>query len=251
MIRTEGIKKVFWDKKEGEVVALHPTSLSVNEGEVFGVLGPNGAGKTTLLRMLATILTPTDGSGEVNGYDILSQKEEVKSSIGFLSGNTKLYGRLTPTEILNYFGELYGLGKEEIRVRKEELITLLNMEEFIDKKVEKLSTGQTQKVSIARALLHDPDIYMLDEPTLGLDILTSKSIIEFIRGEAGRGKTIIFSTHYMEEAEVLCDRVALLHKGRILDIDTTEGYYNKCQGNNLRDIFFEYVNKSEGDINES
>lgn len=241
MIKIENISKSFWDRKRGQINAVLPINLEIAEGEIFGLLGPNGAGKTTLLRMLATVIQPTTGTAILNGFDVQTNPDAIKKSIGFLSGNTRLYGRLTPRELLIYFGNLYDLSDEQIESRCEEIFNLLDMQEFADRRIEKLSTGQTQKTSIARCILHDPPIYILDEPTLGLDILTSRAIIDFIRGAASEGKTIIFSTHYMEEAELLCTRIGLLHLGRILDVDTLDNLKQKTGQSHLADVFMDYV----------
>ena len=241
MIKVKEITKKFSDKKEGEITAVDSISLEIKSGEIFGLLGPNGAGKTTFLRILATILTPDSGSVIINNYDIAKQAELVKQSIGYLSGETKLYKRLTPQELLKYFGQLYDMSKQAIKTRSQKLIDVLKMNQFKDKKIAELSTGQKQKTSIARCLLHDPPVYILDEPTTGLDLMTSKAIIDFIINEAQNGKTVLFSTHYMEEAENLCDRVALLHQGKILDIATISEYYKQTKADNLRDVFFSYL----------
>jgi sodium transport system ATP-binding protein len=168
-------------------------------------------------------------------------------SIGFLSGNTKLYGRLTPRELLQYFGELYEIPLQQVKQRSEEIFDLLDMHEFVDQRIEKLSTGQTQKTSIARCILHHPQVFILDEPTLGLDVLTSRTIIQFIRSSAQAGKTILFSTHYMQEAEYLCHRIGLLHRGKILDIDTFTGFKEKTNLANLSEIFLHYIASQKED----
>lgn len=228
-------------KKRGEINAVLPTDLTIHKGEIFGLLGPNGAGKTTFLRMLSTVLTPTSGTASLNGFDIKAQPNAVKKSIGFLSGNTKLYGRLTPRELLDYFGRLYEMPGIQIRRRAEEIFELLEMSEFVDQRIEKLSTGQTQKTSIARCILHDPRIFIFDEPTLGLDILTSRTILNFMRSAAETGKTILLSTHYMQEAELMCSRIGLFHRGKILDIDTLEGFRRKSRKHHLSEIFLDYI----------
>ncbi len=249
MIKTENLSKTFWDRKRGEIQAVLPTDLEISKGEIFGLLGPNGAGKTTFLRMLATVLTPTAGTAFINDYELKAQSDEIKKSIGFLSGNTKLYGRLSPRELLQYFGELYEIPLQQVKQRSEEIFELLDMHEFVDQRIEKLSTGQTQKTSIARCILHDPPVFILDEPTLGLDVLTSRTIIHFIRSSAQAGKTILFSTHYMQEAEYLCHRIGLLHRGKILDIDTFAGFKEKTNLENLSEIFLHYIasQKEDGD----
>lgn len=250
MIETVQLTKKFIDAKNREFEAVNSISLKINKGEIFGLLGPNGAGKTTFLRMLATIMLPTSGYAVINGFDILTQQKEVKKSIGFLSGNTKLYGKLTPKELLKYFGELYEMENEKIETRSREIFELLDMVEFADKSIEKLSTGQTQRTSIARCLLHDPQVYIFDEPTVGLDILTCSTIMEFMKKEADREKTILFSTHYIEEAETLCDKIGLLHQGKVLDIGTIKELKARWRKNNLRDIFLENIGSYEGeDVN--
>ncbi len=246
MIRTNGLGRDFWDPRKGDIRALLPTDLAIAGGEIFGLLGPNGAGKTTLLRMLATVIRPTTGTAEVNGFDVVRDPMSVKKSIGFLSGNTRLYGRLTPRELLAYFGRLYDMAPSLVSDRSGLLSGMLDMSGFLDQRIERLSTGQTQKTSIARCLLHDPPVLILDEPTLGLDIMTSRAIIDFIRDAAASGKTVVFSTHYMTEAELLCDRIGLLHLGRLMDVDTLEGYRGKTGRQSLADIFMDYVGRQAG-----
>ncbi len=241
MIKINNVSKVFHDKKAGDVYAVKEVSLAIEKGEIFGLLGPNGAGKTTLLRILSTIMSPTEGSVQINGFDVASDPENVKKSIGFLSGNTKLYKKLTPVETMKFFGSFYGIEKNELNRRIERILESLDMVPFRNKVIEKLSTGQVQKTSIARCLIHDPDVYILDEPTLGLDILTSRSIIDFILKEKQNGKTIIFSTHYMEEADALCDRIGLIHKGRLIETGTLEVLKEKTGKDNIRDIFLHYI----------
>ena len=244
MIKTQEISKTFYGQKHNDIHAVRPTTLEVREGEIFGLLGPNGAGKTTLLRMLSTVLTPTSGTARINAIGLDNDQEAIKKSIGFLSGNTRLYGRLTPRELLSYFGALYEMSAEEIKARSADIFNMLDMHEFADQRVEKLSTGQTQKTSIARTILHDPPVYILDEPTLGLDILTARTIIKFIRESAEQGKTILFSTHYMEEAEMLCDRIALMHQGSILDVDTLKNLKKRKNAAHLADVFLAYIEEA-------
>lgn len=251
MIHTLDLSKIFWDRKRGMINAVLPTNLDIHQGEIFGLLGPNGAGKTTFLRMLATVITPSSGSATINGFDLRSKPDEIKKSIGFISGNTRLYGRLSPRELLRYFGQLHEMTNHQIDSRSEEIFDLLDMHEFIDQRIEKLSTGQTQKTSIARCILHDPPVFIMDEPTLGLDILTSRTIIQFIRDAAQAGKTIILSTHYMEEAELLCHRIGLLHLGKILAINTLEGYLQVTQKKHLADIFLAYIEQEKEAVHEN
>ncbi len=245
MIEIKQLSKTFWDRRRGEFAAVHPISFHIRKGEIFGLLGPNGAGKTTLLRMLATILTPTSGTAFINGYDLRNDPDKIKKSIGFLSGNTRLYGRLSPRELLRYFGELYDMPHALIQERTSNILDLLRMTEFADQRIDSLSTGQMQKTSIARCILHDPPVFIFDEPTLGLDVLTSRTIIRFIQESARNGKTVIFSTHYMQEAERLCHRIGLLHLGRLLDIDSLIGFRQKTRIPHLTDIFLSYIDHDE------
>lgn len=250
MIITKNLSKTFIGSKGDAINAVAPTDLEIKKGEVFGLLGPNGAGKTTFLRLLSTVLTPTTGSLSINGYSHRDHADDIKKSIGFISGNTKLYGRLTPRELLAYFGQLYDMSKSQINMRCEAVFEMLDMSGFVDQRIENLSTGQTQKTSIARCVLHDPPVFIMDEPTLGLDILTSRSILQFIQKAAQDGKTVILSTHYMSEAEQLCTRIGLMNFGEILAIDTLSGFQKKCNKNDLTDIFLYYMQKQKGATNE-
>ncbi|MCP4639998.1 MAG: ATP-binding cassette domain-containing protein [bacterium] len=220
---------------------MRDATFSVGSGEVFGLLGPNGAGKTTLLRMLGTIITPTSGYCEVAGLRADDDAQGVRRRLGFLSGNTRLYGRLTPCELLRYFGRLYGMPDDTIERRINELLGLLQMESFAKRRCDTLSTGQLQRVSISRVLLHEPEVLILDEPTLGLDIMSSRTILDFIAAARDHGRSIIFSTHYMTEAELLCDRVGLMHQGRILAMGEKDALYAKTRTTNLKDAFLALV----------
>ena len=239
MIRAEDLRKVYATGLE----AVKGASFEVAEGEVFGLLGPNGAGKTTLLRMLGTLISPTSGACYVNGELAADAPDSIRKQIGFLSGNTRLYGRLTGRETLRYFGRLFGMTESRIADRIEELVALLEMESFIDRRCETLSTGQTQKVSISRVILHDPKVLILDEPTLGLDIITGRAIVEFILGAKRRGHSIIFSTHYMAEAELLCDRVGLIYQGEIMAMGTKAELYALAGTCNLHDTFLWFADQ--------
>ena len=216
---------------------MNNVSFKAEKGEIVGILGPNGAGKTTLLRMLGGILTPTSGNIKIAGSDYLIDKNIVKKEIGYLSGNTKLYNRISPRELLTIFGNLYEMSKENIEKSIEEISEIMNMGEFIDNRIENLSTGQTQRTSIARCLIHSPQIYIFDEPTLGLDVISSKSIIDFMKREKERGKTVLYSTHYMEEAETLCDRIIMIHRGSVIAYGTSQELKEKYEADNLRDLF--------------
>ena len=241
MIKTHNLTKIFQDKKRGKIVAVDDVSIHCHPGRIFGLLGLNGAGKTTLMRLLATSLKPTSGTAEVNGNDILTQPEKVKANIGFLSGDTGLYPRLTAEEIVRYFARLNGMKDEKIDQRINEIFERFDMNGFKDRKIDKLSQGMKQKVSIARTIVHDPDVLILDEPTLGLDVITSRNIIEFVKDSQKRNKCVMFSTHIMHEAEKLCDDIAIIHKGKILDVATLEEYRQKTNLTYLDDIFIKTI----------
>ena len=230
-------KEEFW--------AVEDISFKAKKGQIYGILGPNGAGKTTLLRMLAGILTPTSGTLEVMGHNYEKDREKAKRRIGYLSGNTKLYGRLSPRELFTIFGELYEMSQEEINAAINEISTVLNMESFLDNRIENLSTGQTQRTSIGRCLIHSPEVYILDEPTLGLDVLSSQDIISFMKEEKKKGKTVLYSTHYMEEAETICDEILMIHKGKIIAKGTPKELKEQTGIDNLRDLFIHFANESE------
>lgn len=246
LIEADQLCKIFNEHTRNPVYAVKNVSFRVAKGEIYGLLGPNGAGKTTALRMLATIITPTSGSCRVAGYDAATDPQEVRRRIGFLSGNTKLYQRLTAHELLVYFGRLYDMAPELIEKRIDELAQVLNMDEFMDQRCGTLSTGQAQKTSIARVILHDPPLLILDEPTLGLDIMTSRNIIQFIKDARNRGHSIIFSTHYMSEAEQLCDRIGFIHQGQLMVEGTQQELFAQSGTDNLSDAFFAMADKAEG-----
>jgi sodium transport system ATP-binding protein len=245
MIRVEHLHKEFRSSGRKRIEAVRDATFTVARGEILGLLGPNGAGKTTLLRMLGTIIPPTSGFCWIDGVRTDQAPDSIRGQIGFLSGNTKLYGRLTGAEVLRYFGRLYGMNDDTITRRTGELVDLLDMGGFIDQRCETLSTGQTQKVSVARVILHEPKVLILDEPTLGLDIITSRTILDFIRQAGKQGHAIVFSTHYMTEAELLCDRVALIHHGRLLAMDTKEALYGQTHTNHLQEAFLRLVDAPE------
>lgn len=229
----------FKAKTKEEFLAVNNISLSAQNGEILGILGPNGAGKTTLLRMLGFLLTPTSGRVKVidaNGNEI-TDASECKRKIGYISGNTKLYNRFSIVEMLSVFADIYGIDKEETDRRIKHIVEVLEMESFKDNRIEKLSTGQTQRANIARCLIHDPDIYIFDEPTLGLDVISSEAIVNFMKEEKERGKTVLYSTHYMEEAQYLCDRIFMISKGVCIANDTPSKIMADTDTDNLRDTF--------------
>nr|MBQ8251986.1 ATP-binding cassette domain-containing protein [Lachnospiraceae bacterium] len=232
-------KKGKQNGKKETFYAVDHISFRVKQGEILGILGPNGAGKTTLLRMLGSLMEPTEGSVSIESKDgnIIRDPVELKKSIGYLSGNTKLYHRMSTREMLYMLAEIYGIEKSEAEKRMEEISKVLDMESFFDNRIEKLSTGQTQRASIARCLIHDPDIYIFDEPTLGLDILSADAIVSFMKSQKERGKTVLYSTHYLEEAQFLCDRILMIYQGKIVKEGSPKEIMDACGADNLRDAF--------------
>ena len=241
MIVTTNLTKIFQDKKRGEIRAVDSVNIECKPGRVYGLLGLNGAGKTTLMRLLSTILKPTSGSAKVAGYDIVDEPEKVKEKIGFLSSDTGLYQRLTAEETVNYFGKLNGMEKNILKKRVDEIFERFDMNEFRKRRVGKLSTGMKQKISIARTFINDPEVLILDEPTIGLDVVTSRSIIQFIKESKQADKCILFSTHVMWEAQKLCDDIAIIHEGKILEAGTLEQLRAKTGLEDLDDIFVKIV----------
>jgi sodium transport system ATP-binding protein len=241
MIETENLGKHFHDKKRGVIHAVEGVRFCCRPGSVYGLLGANGAGKTTTLRMLATILKPSEGTARVAGYDIIHQAEKVRQNIGFLSTATALYGRLTAREMVEYFGRLHGLDEAALRRSVDSLFTRLEMDAFEDRRCDDLSTGMKQKVSVARTLVHDPAVMIFDEPTSGLDVITARSIIGFIRECRGRGKTVLFSTHVMSEAEKLCDTIGIINNGRLLAEGSLPELRDRYCQQDLEEIFVQVV----------
>jgi sodium transport system ATP-binding protein len=241
MIEAQQLVKRFHDKKRGAVCAVDGVSFTCRPGQVYGLLGANGAGKTTTLRILATILAPTEGTAVVAGYDVTKEPRNVRSSVGFLSTATALYGRLSAREMVEYFGRLHGLEETVLQRRIDELFGRLEMNDFCDRRCDKLSTGMKQKVSIARTLVHDPVVMIFDEPTLGLDVMAARTIVQFIRECRDSGKTVIFSTHVMSEAEKLCDRIGIIHGGKLLAEGTLSELRERYGPRDLEDIFVKVV----------
>jgi len=241
MIEARQLVKRFLDKKRGAVCAVDGVSFSCRPGEIYGLLGANGAGKTTTLRILATILAPTEGTAVVAGYDVAKEPQKVRSCIGFLSTATALYGRLSAREMVEYFGRLHGLEEHSLQRRIGELFERLEMNDFRDRRCDKLSTGMKQKVSIARTLVHDPLVMIFDEPTVGLDVMAARTIVRFIRECRDNGKTVIFSTHVMSEAEKLCDHIGIIHGGKLLAEGTLSELRERNGLRDLEDIFVKAV----------
>lgn len=245
MLKVENLKKKFIKynskKQKEEFYANKGISFKAKEGQIIGVLGPNGAGKTTLLRMIAGILEPTEGTIDFDGLNFQKNEIEIKKKIAYLSGNTKIYNTLSTYELLKMCADIYEVEKDKIETRIKEITETLNMNDFLYNKIENLSTGQTQRVNIARCLIHDPKYYILDEATSGLDIISSQIILEFIKKEKQKGKIILYSTHYMEEAENICDQVMMINKGELMKEGTPEQIKKETKTTNLRDAFFTLI----------
>jgi sodium transport system ATP-binding protein len=241
MIEALHLVKRFHDKKRGTVCAVDDVSFCCRQGQIYGLLGANGAGKTTTLRMLATILTPSEGTALVAGSDVVKDPQMVRTRVGFLSAATALYGRLTAQEMVEYFGRLHGLDELTLKQRIDELFERLEMNEFRDRRCDKLSTGMKQKVSIARTLVHDPSVMVFDEPTLGLDVMAARTIVNFIKECRRNGKTVVFSTHVMSEVEKLCDRIGIIHGGKLLAEGTLADLRAQFGIQDLEDLFVKVV----------
>lgn len=254
MIKVENLRKEFHlsktqmkelDSPSRVAVAVEDVSFTCSPGRIFSLLGPNGAGKTTTMRMLSTIYRPTSGKIEIGGVDAVADPREARKKIGFLTGSTGLYARLTPNELIDYFAALYNVPKAEFKQRKEELFTLLDMHDFQNKRIGKLSTGMKQKVSICRTMIHDPEVIVFDEPTSGLDVITAENIIRLIRDCKEQGKTVIFSSHIMSEVDLLCDDMAIVHKGKLLFNGTMQEFRDNQQADTLTGEFIRIINETK------
>ncbi|QDU29190.1 Daunorubicin/doxorubicin resistance ATP-binding protein DrrA [Anatilimnocola aggregata] len=247
MIHVSRLEKSYADLHQGPRVALAGISFQARAGEIYGLLGPNGAGKTTALRILSTVLRPTGGSATVNGNDVLTQPSLVRRQIGIVSCNTAVYDRMTAWEMVEYFGRLYGLPADELRERMNQLFERLQMKEIRDVLGAKMSTGMKQKVSIARALVHDPPVLIFDEATAGLDVLVARALLKTVAHLRDMGKCIIFSTHIMREVERLCDRIAIMHRGRFLAEGTLKELAAIHGERDLEELFFRLI-QSQSDV---
>ena len=243
-VRTEGLTKVFYDDSRGEVRAVDDVDIECSSGEILGLLGANGAGKTTTLRMLSTVLAPTGGRAWVMGHELREEPQQVRLNLGFYSSSTALYPKITPRETLRFFARVNRYPADRVEERVELLIDRFGLEEYADSRVEKLSSGMKQKVSIARTVAHDPPVLIFDEPTVALDVLNALDLREIIAQLRDDGKAIIFSTHVMSEAEQLCDRIAIIHNGRILACDTLDGLREVTGKHYLEEIFVHYARGS-------
>jgi len=245
MIEVNHLSKVFEDYKRGPVSAVDDISFTCNPGEIFGLLGPNGAGKTTTLRMLSTVLRPSSGQALIAGHDVVREPQKVRENIGFMSNATAIYDRMTAWETVEFFGRLNGMPRPLLKQRMEEIFEWLQMNSFRDMLGGKLSTGMKQKVSIARTIVHDPPVLIFDEPTSGLDVLVSRVLLQKIRELRERGKTIILSTHSMHEVNRLCQRVGIIHRGRLQALGTINDLLSEHGQSDLEELFFHLVDKAD------
>jgi sodium transport system ATP-binding protein len=245
LIAAEQLSKAFFDYRKGWTPAVDGVSFECRPGEIFGLLGPNGAGKTTTLRMVSTVLRPTGGRARVAGFDVVDEPEKVRARIGYMSASTGIYDRMTAWELVEYFGRLYGLEPEPLRARMEEVFGWLQMNDFRDVLGSKMSTGMKQKVSIARTVVHDPPVLIFDEPTSGLDVLVARAVLQKIGELRDRGKTILFSTHAMHEVQKLCNRVAIIHKGRLQALGEPRELLERFDQPDLEELFFHLVERAE------
>jgi sodium transport system ATP-binding protein len=245
VIQVDGLCKRFLDYQRGWISAVSDVSFECRPGLIFGLLGPNGAGKTTTLRILSTVLKPTGGRALVAGYDVVAEPEKVRQNIGYMSASTGIYDRMTAWELVEYFGRLYGLERDALRLRMEAIFDWLKMNDFRDVLGSKMSTGMKQKVSIARTIVHDPPVLIFDEPTSGLDVLVARAVLEKIIELKDRGKTIVFSTHSMHEVQKLCSRVGIIYKGRLQAEGTPHGLLEEFDQPDLEELFFFLVDRAE------
>ena len=243
MIHVRQLSKAYVDLQRGEFLALDELSFDAKPGQVYGLLGPNGAGKTTALRILSTMLRPTSGSATINGCDVSTEATRVRQQIGFVSANTAIYDRMTAWEMVSYFGKLYGLEEDRLQQQMQQLFERLQMNSFRDVLGAKMSSGMKQKVSIARALVHDPPVLIFDEATVGLDVLVSRALLDTVAELRDKGKCIVYSTHIMREAERLCDQVAIMYEGNILAEGTVAELLNAHGEKDLEELFFRLITR--------
>jgi len=240
-----GILAQDLSKAFGEVLAVDGVSFQVVPGEIYGLLGPNGAGKTTTLRMLGGLIQPTGGSATICGFDVQREPQQARRSLSFQTGSTGLYERLTPREILAYFGRLYDMPRPRLEQRIAELTERFDMARLMGRRCGSLSTGEKQRVSLARALVHDPPVLILDEPSSGLDVVASRFVAEVLSDSRDRGRAILLSTHYMAEAELLCDRIGLLHRGRLLREGEPDALRAELKARSLEEVFLRLIGTVE------
>ncbi|MCK4660627.1 MAG: ATP-binding cassette domain-containing protein [Phycisphaerae bacterium] len=243
MIVVEKLTKLFPMPDGSEKRAVDGLSFAVQQGHVYGLLGPNGAGKTTTLRILSGLMKPTTGRVVIAGYEVSAKPDAAKRAIGFLTANTGLYHRLSVREFLIYFAELHGISGQRAAKRVAHLIDWLDMGDFAQLRCGALSTGQKQRANIARALVGDPPVLIMDEPTLGLDVLSNRVILDFIIRERNEGKTVLLCTHYLDEAESMCDRIGLLHNGKLVAEGTLGKLREQTGEQRLSNIFLKIIHE--------
>jgi sodium transport system ATP-binding protein len=251
VIQVHDLTKAYADLRRGQFIALAGVSFTARPGEIYGLLGPNGAGKTTVLRILSTVLRPTGGTATVGGYDVLTQPALVRKNIGYVSTNTAVYDRMTAWEMVEYFGRLHGLAQGPLRERMEAIFARLQMNEIRDVLGAKMSTGMKQKVSIARAIVHDPPVLIFDEATVGLDVLVARALLKTVAQLREAGKCVLFSTHIMREAERLCDRLAIIHRGHLLAEGSLGELRDRFNEHDLEELFFGLILEHEDRIQNS
>ena len=244
-VRVESLRKVYQDEGRGPLEAVKGISFQCSQGEIFGLLGTNGAGKTSTLKMLATLLPPTSGRAYIHDFEITQNPHQVRQNLGFYSSSTGLYPRLTVLETLEFFARINGFPKSGIKVRLEELVEQFRLGDFRHSRVEKLSSGQKQKVSIARTIAHDPPVLIFDEPTVGLDIVAALEFQKSLQSLREAGKAILLSTHIMSEAEKLCDHIAIVNNGKILACGNLEQLRQETSLHYLEDIFVHYLDQPQ------
>lgn len=241
MIEVSHLAKSYEDPDGGIVNAVSDATLACRSGEIYGLLGPNGAGKTTTLRCLSTILMPSGGSATVAGFDLATEPQGVRRSIGFLSSAIGLYSRLTPRETLSFFARLYGMEGHTLLSRVEHVLNLFDISSYADRPNDRLSTGMKQRVGLARAVVHDPPVLILDEPTSGLDPIVSRTVERAVQSLAAAGKCVLFSTHLLDQAEAICSRIGVIGAGRVLAEGTVAELCDRTGTQNLRGAFFALV----------
>ena len=244
MIAIDGVEKAFGKRREIE--AVRGVTFDAPDGEITGLLGPNGAGKTTLLRMIATLVLPDAGHVRVGGLDVVADRYAVRARIGVLSDARGLYPRLTARENVRYFGRLHGLGGAPLDVRIDTLFATLGMQSLADRRTAGFSQGEKMKVAIARALVHDPDTILLDEPTNGLDIMSVRTLRDELRALRAQGKCLLFSSHVMQEVAALCDRIVVLARGRVVASGTAAELVERAGSAGLEDAFVKLIGSDEG-----
>lgn len=245
MIRVEHLSKAFEDPDGEPVYAVADATLSCAAGEIYGLLGPNGAGKTTTLRCLATVLTPSGGKAEIAGHDLMTDPAGVRRSIGFVSSSTGIYQRLTPRETLRLFGALNGFQGDALEARVEQTLQLFDVVSYADRPNDRLSTGMKQRVSLARAVVHDPPVIIMDEPTNGLDPIVTETVEEAVKSLAAAGKCVLLSTHMLSQAEEICQRIGVIGAGRVLGEGTKDELCARTETTSLRQAFFKLVRGAE------